>query len=133
VLLRVLAGPRPALLVVCAAWAALPLGLLLAPQYWAVWCALGGAAQGGGFTVIFSIVVRKARSLGESRRMSALVQGGGYLVAATGPTVVGAVHGATGSWTGPLLVVVAAVATLTVAGTVAAGAPTVSGSRSRTS
>lgn len=122
VLLRVFAGPRPALLVVCAAWAALPLGLLLAPQYWAVWCALGGAAQGGGFTVIFSIVVQKARNLAESRRMSALVQGGGYLVAATGPTVVGAVHDATGTWTGPLLVVAAAVAMFTIGGTLAAGA-----------
>ncbi|MDT7704849.1 MAG: transporter, family, cyanate transporter [Pseudonocardiales bacterium] len=135
-LLRLFAGPRPALLVVCAAWALLPLGLLLAPHYWAVWCALGGAAQGGGFTVIFSIVVRKARGLTESRRMSALVQGGGYLVAATGPTVVGAVHEATGSWTGPLLVVVASVATLTIAGTLAAGGPAVSGVsgwRSRTS
>ncbi len=127
VLLRVFAAPRPALLVVCAAWAALPLGLLLAPQYWALWCALGGAAQGGGFTVIFSLVVRRARNLTESRRMSALVQGGGYLIAAAGPTVVGAVHDATGSWTGPLLVVVASVAALTIGGTLAAGA------RSRTS
>ncbi|MBN9097491.1 MAG: MFS transporter [Pseudonocardia sp.] len=128
VLLRVFASPRPALLVVCAAWAALPLGLLLAPQYWALWCALGGAAQGGGFTVIFSLVVRRARNPAESRRMSALVQGGGYLVAAAGPTVVGAVHDATGSWTGPLLVVIAAVAALTIGATVAA-----TGGRSRTS
>lgn len=120
VLLRVCATPRPALLAVCAAWATLPLGLLVAPQYWALWCALGGAAQGGGFTVIFSIVVRRARNLAESRRMSALVQGGGYLIAAAGPTVVGAVHDATGSWTGPLLVVAGAVAALTIAGTVAA-------------
>ena len=122
-LLRWFAGPRPALLAVCAAWAALPVGLLLAPQYWAVWCALGGAAQGGGFTVIFSIVVQKARDLTESRRISAVVQGGGYLVAATGPTVVGAVHQATGTWTAPLLVVLASVAVLTVAGTLAAGGP----------
>ncbi len=124
-LLRWFAGPRPALLAVCAAWAALPLGLLLAPQYWAVWCALGGVAQGGGFTVIFSIVARLARDLTESRRISAVVQGGGYLVAATGPTVVGAVHDATGTWTAPLLIVVAAVGVLTAAGTAAAGsAPT---------
>lgn len=120
VLLAKFAGPRPALLVVCAAWAALPLGLLLAPQHWAVWCAPGGAAQGGGFTVIFSIAVRKARDLTESRRISAFVQGGGYLVAATGPAVVGAVHDATGTWTAPLLVVVGSVAVLTSAGTLSA-------------
>lgn len=116
VLLRRCSGPRPALLLVCAAWTALPLGLLIAPQHWALWCALGGAAQGGGFTVIFSIVVRRARGLADSRRMSALVQGVGYLVAAAGPTVVGAVRDATGSWTAPLLVVLGAVAVLAVAG-----------------
>ncbi|MHA6782252.1 MFS transporter [Pseudonocardia saturnea] len=120
VLLRVFDGPRPALLVVCAAWTTLPLGLLLAPQLWPLWCALGGVAQGGGFTVIFSIVVRRARGPAEGRRMSATVQGGGYLVAATGPAVVGAVHEVTGAWTAPLLVVLAAVAVLTVAGTLSA-------------
>ncbi len=122
-LLKRFDGPRPALLAVCAAWASLPVGLLLAPQHWAVWCALGGAAQGGGFTVVFSIVVRLARDLTESRRISAFVQGGGYLVAATGPTVIGAVHEATGTWTAPLAVVAGAVAVLTLAGTLAAGRP----------
>ncbi|GAA3236682.1 CynX/NimT family MFS transporter [Pseudonocardia petroleophila] len=122
VLLRVFDRPLPSLLVVCAFWATLPLGLLLAPELWPVWCALGGVAQGGGFTVIFSIVVRAARGPAEGRRMSALVQGGGYLVAATGPTVVGAVHEATNAWTVPLLVVLGAVAVLTVAGSYAASA-----------
>ncbi|WP_218594971.1 MFS transporter [Pseudonocardia oceani] len=122
VLLRRGAGPLPALLAVCAAWAALPLGLLLAPHLWLVWCALGGAAQGGGFTVIFSIVVRAARGPAESRKMSALVQGGGYLVAATGPAVVGAVHEATGTWAVPLLIVLGAIAVLTAAGTASARA-----------
>jgi MFS transporter, CP family, cyanate transporter len=121
VLLRVLPGPRSVVLVVVAAWATLPIGLLLAPQLWPLWCVTGGAAQGGGLVVIFALVVRKARDLTENRRMSALVQGGGYVVAASGPTVVGAVHAATGGWTGPLLVVLAAIALLGIAGTVSAG------------
>jgi CP family cyanate transporter-like MFS transporter len=121
VLLRVLPGPRSVVLVVVAAWATLPVGLLLAPQLWPLWCVIGGAAQGGGLVVIFALVVRKARDLTENRRMSALVQGGGYVVAASGPTVVGAVHAATGGWTGPLLVVLAAIALLGIAGTVSAG------------
>jgi len=49
------------------------------------------------------------------------VQGGGYVVAASGPTVVGAVHEATGGWTAPLLVVLAAIVLLGVAGTASAG------------
>jgi CP family cyanate transporter-like MFS transporter len=81
-----------------------------------VWCVFGGAAQGGGLTVIFALVVRKARDAAENRRMSALVQGGGYTVAATGPFVVGAVHEASGGWTAPLAVVIASILVLTVAG-----------------
>jgi CP family cyanate transporter-like MFS transporter len=123
VLLRVLPGPRAVVLVVSALWSTLPLGLLFAPQLWPLWCGIGGAAQGGGLVVIFALVVRRSRDLVENRRMSALVQGGGYVVAAAGPTVLGAVHSATGGWTAPLLVVLAAVGLLCVAGTASAGGP----------
>jgi MFS transporter, CP family, cyanate transporter len=115
-LLRYTHSPRLVVAIVSLAWAALPLGLLVAPSSWALWCALGGAAQGGGITVIFSLVVHKARDLAENRRMSALVQGGGYTVAATGPAVLGSVHDLTGGWAAPLLVVLAAVVLLFSAG-----------------
>jgi CP family cyanate transporter-like MFS transporter len=121
VLLRVLPSPRAVVLIVAAAWATLPLGLLLAPQLWPAWSAVGGAAQGGGLVVIFALVVRKARDLAENRRMSALVQGGGYVVAATGPSVLGAVHEATAGWTAPLAVVLGSIMVLAVFGSVAAG------------
>ena len=121
VLLRVCPGPRSVVLIVAAAWVTLPLGLLLAPQLWAVWCCVAGAAQGGGLVVIFGLVVRRARDLAENRQMSALVQGGGYLVAATGPTVLGAVHEAVRSWTAPLLVILTAIALFCVATTTSAG------------
>jgi CP family cyanate transporter-like MFS transporter len=120
VLLRY-AGPRATVLAVCAMWTTIPLGLLAAPSAWAVWCTVGGIAQGGGLVVIFSLVVRVARDAAESRQFSALVQGGGYTVAAAAPPVLGAVHAATGDWTAPLLVVLAAIALLAVAGIVAAG------------
>jgi MFS transporter, CP family, cyanate transporter len=121
VLLRVLPGPRAVVLIVVAAWSTLPLGLLLAPALWPVWCAVGGAAQGGGLVVVFSLIVRSARDLVDNRRISALVQGGGYVVASTGPTVVGAVHEATAGWTAPLLVVLGAIILLGIAGTFSAG------------
>ena len=120
VLMRVLPGPRAVIAVVSAAWATLPLGLLLAPGLWAVWCGVGGAAQGGGLVVIFALIVRSARDLADNRRLSALVQGGAYVVAATGPTVVGAAHAVTAGWTVPLLVVLAAIALFGVAATVSA-------------
>ena len=73
--------------------------------------------------MIFALVVRRSRDLVENRRMSALVQGGAYVVAATGPTVVGAAHAVTAGWTLPLLVVLLAVALFGAAATAAAGAP----------
>lgn len=120
VLLRVCPAPWMPVALVGVVWTALPLGLLLAPHAWPVWSMLGGAAQGGGITVIFALVVRRARDLTENRHMSALVQGGGYLVAATGPLLVGMAHEATGGWDAPLLVVLAALLVLLVVGTASA-------------
>jgi len=119
--------PLTSVLVVCAAWTTIPLGLVLAPQMWTAWCVVGGFAQGGGLVVIFSLIVRVARDGAESRRYSALVQGGGYTVAAAGPPVIGAVHAATGGWTAPLMVVLAAVVLLAVAGGAAARTGAASG------
>ena len=113
--------PSLVLLAVTAVWATLPLGLLIAPGLWPLWCSLAGIAQGGGITVIFIAIVRQVRNLTENRRLSALVQGGGYAVAATGPLVIGAVHDASGGWTVPLLVILGAVVVMAVAGTPAAG------------
>jgi CP family cyanate transporter-like MFS transporter len=113
--------PSLVLLAVTGLWATLPLGLLLAPSLWPLWCSLAGAAQGGGMTIIFIAIVRRSRDLTENRRMSAMVQGGGYTVAATGPLIIGAVHDASGGWTVPLLVILGAVAVMAVAGVPAAG------------
>jgi MFS transporter, CP family, cyanate transporter len=114
-------SPLITVIVVCAAWTTIPLGLTLAPELWTAWCIVGGFAQGGGMVVIFSLIVRVSRDAAESRQFSALVQGGGYTVAAAGPPVVGAVHAATGGWTAPLSVVLAAIGLLAVAGGIAAG------------
>jgi len=116
--------PSLVLLAVTVVWAALPVGLLVAPSLWALWCCLAGAAQGGGITVVFIAIVRRSRDLTENRRLSAMVQGGGYVVAATGPLVIGAVHDATGGWTVPLLVILGSVVVMAVAGTASAGGRT---------
>jgi CP family cyanate transporter-like MFS transporter len=112
--------PRGIIALVGFLWLAMPLGLLFAPQLWLLWSILGGAAQGGGITVIFIVIVRIVTSDDDARRMSAFVQGGGYLIGSAGPLVAGSLHGATGNWTAPLLVVLVAVLTLGVAGTIAA-------------
>ncbi|WIE74029.1 MFS transporter [Curtobacterium sp. MCJR17_020] len=112
--------PRAIIALVAFLWLAMPLGLLFAPQLWLLWSVLGGAAQGGGITVIFIVIVRIVSSDADARRMSAFVQGGGYLIGSAGPLVAGALHGATGDWTAPLLVVLVSVLTLGFVGTIAA-------------
>lgn len=112
--------PRAIIALVAFLWLAMPLGLLFAPQLWLLWSVLGGAAQGGGITVIFIVIVRIVSSDADARRMSAFVQGGGYLIGSAGPLVAGSLHGSTGDWTAPLLVVLVAVLTLGVVGTFAA-------------
>jgi MFS transporter, CP family, cyanate transporter len=90
-------------------WLTVPLGLLLAPELWWLWSSLGGVAQGGGITLIFTAVIRLARDQASAGRMSAVVQGAGYCFGAVAPTLLGYVHGASGSWTGPLLMVLGSV------------------------
>jgi len=113
-------GPIPAFLVNGALWATMPLGLLFAPDLWAVWSALAGAAQGGGFVVIFTVVVMRAGTQRESRQLSSIVQTGGYTVACLGPVIVGGLHDATGGWAASLLTVFAAICALTLLGSLAA-------------
>lgn len=52
--------------------------------------------------------------------MSARVQGIGYLAATIGPPLAGGLNTATGAWTAPLLLVLAATVVFTVGGVLAA-------------
>lgn len=97
-------------------WVVLPLGLMFAPAGWAVWGSLGGIAQGGGITVVFMLVVQLSLTGTHARRLSAMVQGVGYALGATAPTIIGAVHDATGSWTISLSVVLVSTLVFAVAG-----------------
>ena len=101
-------------------WCSLPIGLVLAPGAYVVWSLVGGVAQGGGFTAIFSIIARVSRTDREAASMSARVQTGGYLAATAGPPLAGALHTSTGGWTAPMLLVLAATLTFAVVGVVAA-------------
>ena len=115
--------------VVAVLWISFPLGMMLAPQAWLAWGFLGGVAQGGGITIVFMLVVQLALSGTHARRLSAMVQGVGYALGATAPTLIGAVHDATGTWTLPIGVVLAATLVFSVSGL--AGALRATGPRSR--
>ncbi|MET3810573.1 CP family cyanate transporter-like MFS transporter [Arthrobacter sp. UYEF3] len=93
-----------------ALWLTVPVGLLLAPELWWLWSSFGGAAQGGGITLIFTAIIRLARDQASAGRLSAVVQGAGYSFGAVAPTLLGYVHGVSDSWTGPLLMILGSVA-----------------------
>ncbi len=72
-----------------------------------LWCLLLGLAQGSflGLALLFFILrTSDARSAAE---LSGMAQSIGYLLAATGPLLIGWLHDLTNGWTIPLLVLVA--------------------------
>ncbi len=74
-------------------------GLLLAPAAGTVvWVSLFGVAQGGGFALGLTLVVLRSATPLTAARMGGVAQCLGYLVASTGPVVLGALHDLTGGW-----------------------------------
>lgn len=106
-----------------ALWAALPLGMLLAPGGWLTWTLLSGIAQGGFFTMVFLLVVRRTSTDDENRRTATLVQTVGYSAAATAPVLVGLVHERVAGWTVLFAMVGVLVVIMTVCGLAAALRP----------
>lgn len=88
--------------VVSACWIAVSAGLLVAPQLLALWAAIGSVAHAGGFVVIFTVLMRVARTDAEAATGSALVQGLAYVFGTVGAPVAGALHDATGGWAASL-------------------------------
>ena len=97
-------------------------GLLVAPHggAWA-WMVLLGIGQGGGISLGLSLFVLRTRSAGTSAELSGMAQTAGYLLAALGPVTVGALHGATGGWSAPLVELLAVDVVVFVAGWAVAG------------
>lgn len=103
-------------LAVATGWLTVPIGFLLAPDLWWLWCTVGGAAQGGGLTVVFIMIGALGGAQREVTARSGVVQGIGYALGALGPTVVGGLHEWTGGWTLSLLTLLVAVVLFGVVG-----------------
>lgn len=83
-------------------------GLLLMPQYAVVWVITFGFSCGGAFILGLSFVGIRTHDAHQTAALSGMAQCVGYLLAATGPIVFGALHEMTGSWDAPLMVAAAA-------------------------
>jgi len=79
-------------------------GILFAPTTGVlVWVLLIGIGQGVAFPVALTLLVVRTADSHDTSHLSAIAQTVGYVVAAVGMLVVGAVHDAVGTW-GPVLV-----------------------------
>ncbi|GHF62701.1 MFS transporter [Amycolatopsis bartoniae] len=68
-----------------------------APVVWAVLIGLGMSV----FSLALTTITLRARTGGDTARLSGMAQGFGYLMAAVGPFLFGVLHDLTGAWTVP--------------------------------
>jgi CP family cyanate transporter-like MFS transporter len=91
-------------------------GLLVAPAalpwVWAVTLGIGM----GVFPIAVTIISLRTRTPADTRQLSTMSQGIGYLLAAVGPLLFGILHGVTGGWTASLAIVLAGVGVQLVVG-----------------
>jgi CP family cyanate transporter-like MFS transporter len=96
-------------------------GMVYAPLGGAVvWALILGAGQNAALGLAIYFTAARAPHAVAAASLSALSQGAGYLLAATGPIEVGVLHSATGSWTLPLAVLFIFTAAMLVFGLLAA-------------
>ncbi|MFC4855568.1 CynX/NimT family MFS transporter [Actinophytocola glycyrrhizae] len=92
------------------------LGLLIAPELAVLWVLTTGVGAGALFFLALAFFSLRAADPRSSAALSGMGQSIGYLVAAVGPTLFGALHDATGGWRVPLGVLVGVAAAHTLIG-----------------
>ena len=92
------------------------LGLLIAPVagawLWALLVGIGTCT----FPLILTLIGLRARTAEGTAALSGFTQSVDYLLSAVGPFSIGLLHDATNGWTAPLLLLIALLVPLTVAG-----------------
>jgi CP family cyanate transporter-like MFS transporter len=95
-------------------------GLLLAPGaaplLWVLLLGLGMSV----FSLALTTIALRARTSGDTAKLSGMAQGFGYLIAGAGPFLFGLLRDATGAWTVPFLMLIGVLLVQIAAGTLAA-------------
>ncbi|MFD5704099.1 CynX/NimT family MFS transporter [Streptomyces lasiicapitis] len=111
-------------------------GVLAAPVGGAyVWMSLLGLGQGAAISLALLFIVQRAPDARHVAQLSSMAQCFGYILAATGPAILGAVHDSSHNWTVPLVVLLVLLVPQVVVGVGAArnrhvaGVPAGSGGR----
>ena len=79
----------------------------MAPALSVLWIVLAGLSGGSSLVIALALVGERTRSTADAGRLSGMAQSIGYLLAVIGPAGAGLLFDATGSWTAPLLGVIA--------------------------
>ncbi len=87
------------------------LGIIALPAALPAWVLLAGISSGSALVYALTRISLAARTSAHATRLSGMAQSVGYLLAASGPVVVGWLRDSTGSWT-PALALVATLATV---------------------
>src|SRR5699024_4126040 len=82
------------------------LGLLQGSAMLALWAILLGIAGGSAFSLSMMFFTLRTRDGQEAAELSGMAQSFGYLLAAVGPVLVGALHDITGGWVMPLTLLI---------------------------
>lgn len=84
-------------------------GIVFGPAPAGVWAAtvLLGFAQGGAFGLALTLFGLRSPDSDTTAALSGMAQGGGYLIAAAGPLLIGLIYDLAGTWTVPLALLVA--------------------------
>ncbi|MDX6391110.1 MAG: transporter, family, cyanate transporter [Streptosporangiaceae bacterium] len=93
------------------------------------WILVLGFGQGASLSLAVYFTMARAPDPAAAASLSAFAQGVGYLVATAGPLVVGFLHAATGSWTIPIVALLAVTGVQLAVGMQAARARTIPGPR----
>lgn len=91
-------------------WSTIPLGFLFAPDLWLVWSFCAGVAQGGAFTLIFSMLIEMARGDDHARRASMVLHWVAYIFSSMAAPACGMLLDLTGGWTAALLLILGSTA-----------------------
>ncbi|WP_433465384.1 CynX/NimT family MFS transporter [Spirillospora sp. CA-128828] len=100
---------RPLVVAVVATMVVGLTGLLLAPSAGWTWVLVLGTGTGSAFPLAYTLLSLRSPSPSVAASLSGMAQTGGYLLAAAGPFAVGVLHGATGGWNVPIVLLLALV------------------------
>ncbi|MGX9416349.1 MFS transporter [Vibrio sp. RC27] len=80
-------------------------GMILLPQFAILWVGVFGLANCSTFIIGISFIGLRTETPLQAAALSGMSQSIGYGLAATGPSIIGYLHGATDSWTASLVMI----------------------------